>query len=71
MPILTTLLLLESNISLEENMEKFKQMIKLDSITQEELYVKNSMQSRDLHTKAVEIIQEAMMKIINHESPES
>ena len=52
-------------------MEKFKQMIKLDSITQEELYVKNSMQSRDLHTKAVEIIQEAMMKIINHESPES
>ena len=44
-PILTTLLLYKSDISLEQNMEKFKAMIKLDSLTQDELYLKNAMKN--------------------------
>ena len=56
MPVLTTLLLHKSEISMEENMEKFRNMIKLDSLTQDELYVKNAMKSQQMHEKAVEII---------------
>jgi len=33
MPVLTTLLLRDSEISLEQNMEKFKATIKLNSLT--------------------------------------
>ena len=40
------MLLQNSSITLEENMQKFKEMIKLDSITQDELYIKNAMKSQ-------------------------
>ena len=56
MPVLTTLLLHQTEISMEENMAKFKQMIQLNSLTQDELYVKNAMKSQHMHSKAVEII---------------
>ena len=65
MPVLTTLLLHDSEISLEDNMEKFKAMIKLDSLTQSELYIKNAMKSQQMHQKGVEIITETMKKIIS------
>ena len=68
MPVLTTMLLQNSSISLEENMQKFKDMIKLDSITQDELYIKNAMKSQQMHQKAIEIIQDAMFKIMNSEN---
>ena len=53
MPILTTILLFEAEISLEENMNKFTSMIKLDSLTQDELYVKNAMKNQEMHAAAV------------------
>lgn len=68
MPVLTTLLLYSADYSLEENMEKFKKMITLDSLTQDELFLKNAMKSQQMHTKAIEIISEAMNKIINVEN---
>jgi hypothetical protein len=64
MPVLTTLLLHDSEISLEDNMEKFKTMIKLGSLTQSELYIKNSMKNQHMHTRAIEIITDVMTKII-------
>lgn len=64
MPVLTTLLLHQSEISMEENMEKFKSMIKLDSLTQSELYVKNAMKSQEMHEKGVQIIMDTMTKLI-------
>ena len=64
MPILTTLLLYESNESLKDNMLKFKEMIKLESLTQAELFVKNAMKNQEMHQKGVEIISDAMIKII-------
>lgn len=39
-------------------------MIKLDSLTQAELYVKNAMRSQEMHQKGMEIISDAMMKIM-------
>ena len=60
MPVLTTMLLYADDISLEENMEKFKAMIQLNSLTQDELYIKNAMKSQDMHKAAIEIITEAM-----------
>lgn len=53
MPVLTTILLHRAEIELEENMEKFKTMIQLNSLTQDELYVKNAMKSQDMHAAAV------------------
>ena len=64
MPILTTLLLYKENDSLQENMAKFKEMIKLDSLTQSELYVKNAMKSQEMHQKGIEIISNAMSTIM-------
>jgi len=51
-------------------MEKFKTMIKLSSLTQDELYIKNAMKSQEMHAAAIEIITETMNKIINIEQPE-
>jgi len=65
MPVLTTLLVHDAEISLEDNMEKFKTMIKLNSLTQSELYIKNAMKNQHMHTKAIEIISETMTKIIS------
>ena len=71
MPILSTLLLYKSDISLSENMEKFTNMIKLESLTQDELYVKNAMKSNQMHSRAIEIIQDAMHKIMAAENQET
>ena len=71
MPMLTTLLLYESELDMEDNMNKFRDMIKLDSITMDELYVKNAMKSQTMHAKAVSIVQEAMFKLINSESSDA
>ena len=67
MPVLTTLLLHKAEESLTENMDKFKRMIQLNSLTQDELYVKNAMKSQQMHERAVEIISEAMSKIISQD----
>ena len=69
--MLTTLLLYESELDMEDNMNKFRDMIKLDSITMDELYVKNAMKSQTMHAKAVSIVQEAMFKLINSESSDA
>ena len=68
MPILTTILLHRAEISLEENMEKFKAMIQLNSLTQDELYIKNAMKSQEMHQAAVEIITETMNKLITDDA---
>lgn len=65
MPVLTTLLLHKAEFSLEENMAKLREMIKLDSLSQAELIVKHAMKNQDMHAKAVEIITAAMEKIIS------
>lgn len=65
MPVLSTLLLRDQEISLVENMEKFKATVKLNSMTQSELFVKNAMKNNDMHARAVEIITEHMEKILN------
>ena len=70
MPVLTTMLLHRAEISLEENMEKFAAMIKLNSLTQDELYVKNAMKSQEMHAAAVEIITETMNNLIAMDQPE-
>ena len=56
MPLLTTMLLYKGDNSLSENMEAFEQMIKLDSLTQDEIYLRNAMKTKSMHEKAIEII---------------
>ena len=46
-------------------MKAFESMIRLDSLTQDELYVRTAMKSRVMHEKAIEIIQEEMHKLID------
>lgn len=52
-------------------MIKFKEMIKLDSLTQAERIVKTAMKSQDMHRKAIDIITSAMDKIMNQENNEN
>ena len=68
MPLLTTMLLYKGDSDMEENMKNFAQMIKLDSLTQDEIYLRNAMKSKRTHEKAVEIIQDEMHKLIDQES---
>ena len=49
-------------------MEKFKAMIQLNSLTQDELYIKNAMKSQEMHQAAVEIITETMNKLITDDA---
>ena len=42
MPLLTTLLMYKSDISLEENMKNFDKVITLNSLTAQELFLKNA-----------------------------
>ena len=58
MPVLTTMLLYKGDNTMQENMENFRQMIKLNSLTQDEIYVRNAMKSRVMHERAIFIIQE-------------
>lgn len=46
-------------------------MIKFDSVSQDELFIKNAMKNKEMHEKGQEIISEAMFKIINSEDPDS
>ena len=48
-------------------MQKFREMIRVDSLSQAELIVKNAMKSQNMHGKAAEIISAAMEKIINQD----
>ena len=64
MPLLTTLLLFKSDIDIGTNMQKMKKVVQLNSLTSDELYVKNAMKNSTLHQKAIDIIQEAMGKIM-------
>ena len=66
---MTTVLLHRAEISLEENMEKFRAMIQLNSLTQDELYIKNAMKSQEMHSAAVEIITDTMHKLVAVEEP--
>lgn len=45
MPMLTSLLLQKADISIEENMKKFAKIIKLDSLTADELFMRNATKS--------------------------
>ena len=49
-------------------MEKFKAMIQLNSLTQDELYIKNAMKSQEMHQAAVEIITETMNKLVTDDA---
>ena len=59
------MLLYKGDNTLLENMKAFEQMIKLDSLTQDEIYLRNAMKTKAMHEKAIEIIQEEMHKIID------
>ena len=52
------MLLYKGDNTMQENMENFRQMIKLNSLTQDEIYVRNAMKSRVMHERAIFIIQE-------------
>ena len=45
MPMLTTLLMYKSEISLKDNMEKFEKTIEIKSLTSDELFMKNATKS--------------------------
>ena len=45
MPLMTTLLMYKSEVNIEENMKKFEKIIKLDSLTSEEMFMKNAVKS--------------------------
>lgn len=45
MPLLTTLLMYKSDVSIEANMSKFEKIITLGSLTSEEMFIKNATKS--------------------------
>ena len=67
MPMLTTLLMYKSEVNLSENMKKFRKVIKLNSLTTEEMFMRNATKSNQMQLKAIEIIQDAMKKIMDTE----
>ena len=71
MPLLTTLLMYKSEVSLEENMKKFDKVITLNSLTAQELFIKNAAKNNTMQQKSIEIIQDAMKKIMDSESENS
>ena len=68
MPLMTTLLMYKSDVSIEENMKKFERIIQLDSLTSEEMFMKNATKSNQMQAKAVEIIMDAMKRIMDGDS---
>lgn len=56
MPLLTTLLMYKSDVSLTENMKAFQKVITLNSLTAEELFIKNAVKNNRMQLRAVEII---------------
>lgn len=63
MPLLTTCLLFNADLDLASNMAALKKAIKLNSLTQDELFVKQAMKNSELHEKAVSLITAAMHSI--------
>ena len=61
----------KSEVSLEENMKKFDKVITLNSLTAQELFIKNAAKNNTMQQKAIEIIQDAMKKIMDSESENS
>ena len=49
-------------------MAKFKEMIKLDSLTQAEVLLKQALKNQDMHKKALHIITTAMDRIMKSNS---
>ena len=45
MPLMTTLLMYKSDVDIAENMKKFETVIKLESLTSEEMFMKNATKS--------------------------
>jgi len=56
MPLLTTLLMYRSDVTLEENMKKFEKAITFKSLTIDETFVKNAVKNGTMHRKAVDIV---------------
>ena len=50
-----------------ENMAAFVEMIKLNSLTQDEIYLRNAMKTKSMHEKAIEIIQDEMHKLVEQD----
>ena len=65
MPLLTTLLMFKSEISIEENMKKFERVVTLNSLTTDEMFMKNATKSNQMQMKAIEIVTDAMKKIMD------
>ena len=64
MPLLTTLLMCKSDVSIKENMDKFTKIIELKALTSEEMFMKNACKSNQMQQKAIELILEAMRGIM-------
>ena len=71
MPMLTTLLMYKSEISIEENMKKFEKVITLQSLTYDEMFIKSAVKNTTMQMKAVEIIQGAMRQIMDADTDNS
>ena len=52
-------------------MAKFRENLKVESLTQAEILVKSAMKNHEMHEKAVNIITAAMDKIMNQERQET
>ena len=48
MPLLTTLLMCKSDVSIKENMDKFTKIIELKALTSEEMFMKNACKSNQM-----------------------
>jgi len=64
MPLLTTLLLKSSEISLEENMKRFQKILAMNSLSTDETFVKNALKDGNMHRKAIDIVQKAMRMLM-------
>lgn len=55
----------KSEIPLEENMKKFEKIITLNSLTSEEIFMKNATKSNLMQVRAIDIILDAMKKVLD------
>ena len=61
------MLLYKGDNTMAENMAAFVEMIKLNSLTQDEIYLRNAMKTKSMHEKAIEIIQDEMHKLVEQD----
>lgn len=71
MPLLTTKLMYKSDLSLADQMKRFRKVITLNSLTVDETFLKNATKNNTMHRKAIEIVQEAMASIMETEHDNS